>query len=183
MNFEYNTEHLLLKPLNEHYARSVLAFYQNNREYFEPWEPARPDSFYTVSYQSKVLNYEYKEMLEGRFLRFYIFHRQEPLKIIGSICFQNILKGPYQNCSIGYKIDHDYVRNHYGQEAVACAISAMFHEHHMHRIEAYISANNTASIKFINKLGFTKEGTALSFAKINDQWLDFEQYALINPYE
>lgn len=181
MNFEYYTERLLLKPLNEHHAALVLSFYKNNQEIFEQREPKRPESFYTLAYQKKVLTYEQKEMAEGRFIRFYIFLRNQPNKIIGSVCFQNILKSPYQSCSIGYKIDKDHLRQHYGEEAVSAAISAMFHEHNIHRVEAYIEHDNLASIRFIEKMKFSFEGTVCSYANINGTWRDFKQYAFINP--
>ena len=47
----YTTPRLLLRVLDDKYAKEVLNFYNLNKDYFEPWEPDRVPGFYTESFQ------------------------------------------------------------------------------------------------------------------------------------
>lgn len=176
----YETNRLVLRVLNHYSAPLVLAFYTNNKELFEPWEPIRSHNFYTLAYQNAFLTAEYNQIMEGRLIRFWIFLKSHPGEIIGSVCFQNLMKEPYCSCSIGYKISKNYLRQGYATESIQRCIEIIFHEYHMNRIDAYIMPENIASLSLINRLSFQYEGTSRAFAKINGKWTDHYHYALIN---
>ncbi len=97
----YETDRLLLKLLSKEAAPLVLAFYDENRSLFEPWEPARSINFYTLSYHKASLTAECNQMAEGKLVRYWVFLRNAPEEVIGSLCFQNFLKEPYLSCSLG----------------------------------------------------------------------------------
>lgn len=175
------TDRLLLKLLNKDNATMVLSFYEDNKTLFEPWEPIRSHNFYTLPYQKASLTAEHNQMAEGKLLRFWLFLKENPEEIIGSVCFQNLLKEPYHSCTLGYKLSHRFLHRGYATEGIRKAINYMFEENLMHRIEAYIMPGNTPSHRLINRLGFEYEGTALSYARIGGIWSDHMQYALINP--
>ncbi len=179
----YETERLLLKTLTNESARLVLDFYKDNKEHFEPWEPTRSHNFYTLAYQNAFLTAEYNQIMDGKLVRFWIFLKDRLDKPIGSVCFQNLYKEPYHSCSLGYKFGKNYLNQGYATESVQKGIEIMFHEYHMHRIDAYIMPSNTASLKLVNRLSFQFEGTCRSFAKINGNWEDHMRYALINEYQ
>ena len=176
----YETERLVLKPLNHDSAPLVLAFYEENKELFEPWEPIRNPNFYTLSYQNAFLTAEHNQICEGKLVRFWIFLKERPDELIGTVCFQNLLKEPYHSCSIGYKFSKKHLKQGYATESIQKCIGIMFNEFHMHRIDAFIMPDNTASLKLINRLSFQFEGTCHSFARINGNWADHMRYALIN---
>lgn len=175
------TDRLLLKLLNKDSAAIVLSFYEDNKTLFEPWEPVRSQNFYTLPYQKASLSAEHNQMAEGKLLRFWLFLKENPEELIGSVCFQNLLREPYYSCTLGYKLSHRFLHQGYAREGVSKAIDFMFEEINMHRIEAYIMPGNTPSHRLINRLGFEYEGTALSYARIGGAWSDHMQYALINP--
>ena len=176
------TDSLLLKTLYKDSASMVLDFYKDNKEIFEPWEPEQQNNFYTLAYQS-FLSAEYHLMLEGKLLRYWVFLKDNPDQIIGSVCFQNFLMGPYRNCSLGYKFDYRYHHQGYAYKSVRKGIEYMFEQRHMHRIEAYIMPNNLPSIRLIERLHFHFEGLSISYAKIAGKWTNHNCYALINPKE
>ena len=180
MQLQYETDHLILRVLDERYASNVLDFYQNNKEFFNPWEPAHHPNFYTIPYQKILLGYEYKQILEKKFVRYYIFKKSNPNEIIGSICFQNIIRGPYQSCSIGYKIAKHHTHHHYALEAIQKTIDIIFQDYQLHRIDAYILPDNYASLSLIQKLGFQKEGITASFIRLDDSFLDCYHFVRIN---
>ncbi len=177
----FETDRLLLKTLTTDFAHLVLSFYEDNMDLFEPWEPKRSNNFYTLSYQKASLTAEFNQMTEGKLLRYWVFLKDNPEEIIGSICFQNFLKEPYQSCSLGYKFSRNYHHQGYALESITKSIELLFEEQHLHRIEAFIMPNNEPSLRLINRLSFFCEGTAYSFARIGDIWTDHKHYALINP--
>ncbi len=180
MFFEYETKRLTLKILDSSYASRVLEFYSDNIEYFNPVEPKRSPEFYTRKYQKALLDMEYNGFLQGKHIRFYIFEKGDTSKIIGSISFNNILRGDFLSALLGYKIHHDYTQKGYAYEAISKAIDIMFNECGLNRIEAYILPTNTPSIKLIEKLQFTPEGIAHSYVRLNDKWEDHLRYSLVN---
>ena len=177
----YETERLLLKVLNKEAAPMVLPFYENSKELFEPWEPKRSHNFYTLSYQKAFLTAEYNQIADGKLIRFWAFLKENPEEIVGTVCFQNLLKEPYHCCSLGYKFNRKYLHQGYATESIQKCIDIVFSEHHMHRIDAYIMPDNLASIHLIERLSFQLEGTCQSFARIGGEWTDHKHYALISP--
>lgn len=175
------TSRLVLKILHKDAAPMVLSFYENNKTSFEPWEPKRSANFYTLSYQKASLTSEYYQMLEGKLLRYWVFLKDNPDDIIGSICFQNFLKAPYYSCSLGYKFSETYWHQGYAYESINKALDLLYDEYPIHRIDAYIMPNNLPSIKLIKKLKFIYEGTSYSYANIYGTWEDHKRFARINP--
>ncbi len=180
---EFQTEHLLLRVLSPDWALPVLEFYKNNCDRFEPWEPDRANDFYTLDYQKRILYYDYLSYQKGSLFRFWFFLKEEPFRPIGTVSFHNIIRGVFQSCSIGYKIDRNYTHNGYTLEAVKSTMLLIFTKHKLHRIEALVHVNNTASLHFIEKAGFQREGIRTSYAKLNGTWHDHVCYSFINPFD
>lgn len=174
------TNRLVLSILHNSDADKVLAFYDNNKAFFEPWEPERDPNFYTLSYQRVNLSIEYNLMLQSKSLRFWVFEQDNLHNIIGTVNFYNILRGPYSTCQIGYKFDKNYTGKGYASESIRSAMSMLFQEYHIHRIEANIMPSNRPSIHLIEALDFSYEGLAESCFKVNGQWQDHARYAYIN---
>lgn len=176
----YETERLYLKTLTKDAAPMVLAFYEDNRSFFEQWEPKRATNFYTLYYQKASLSAEYHMMADGKLLRYWIFLKDAPDKIVGSVCFQNFLKEPYQSCSVGYKFGQNYNHQGYALESLRKGIDIMVNEYYIHRIEAFIMPNNEPSLRLVERLDFIYEGISYSYANINGSWSDHKRYAFIN---
>lgn len=180
MKFEYHENNLTLMVLNEKYASMVLDFYYRNRHWFDIYEGAKPDNFYTLSFISNLLRSEYNAFTQGKYMRFFLFDSNFPNRIIGTVSFSDIKKEPLKSCLIGYKIDHNYQRKGYARRMLNIALKIMVLEYNMHRIEAYISPDNTPSANLVKKLGFLSEGTAYSYAFINGAWQDHLRFVYIS---
>ena len=159
----------------------VLSFYEEGKEQFEAWEPKRSTNFYTLSYQRAFLTAEYNQMAEGKLIRYWVFCKNNPHEIVGTVCFQNFLKEPYHSCSIGYKFSSSYQHQGYATESIRKCIEMLFEDYNIHRIDAYIMPENNSSIHLIQRLCFLCEGTCTSFARVNGVWSDHLHYALVNP--
>lgn len=154
MKFIYETDRLILKLLGEDDAPAVLQFYKQNRNVFEPYETIHPEQFYTVAYQRTLMNCELSLTLKHSLIRFYIFRRENPDEIIGTVCFRNINRSTYYSCETGYRFSPAYWHRGYAREALAFGIQLMFEEFHLHRIEAAVMPENTASIRLLEFLDF-----------------------------
>lgn len=79
-------------------------------------------------------------------------------KIIGG-CGYHTWYIDHARAEIGYDIkDESYKRKGLMSEAVKKIIEYGFNTMNLHRIEALVGPNNTASLKIINSMGFIKEG-------------------------
>lgn len=179
-NTEYETERLILKVIDSSEAYKVLDYYLRNKEFLSEFEEIRDSSFYTIEDHQERLNNDLINMMESNSLRLWIYKKEDNKKIIGSIGFTNIIRGPFLSCFLGYKLDKDEVNNGYMTEAVKKGIEIIFNEFKLHRIEANIMPKNKPSLAVVNKLGFENEGIGKKYLKINGKWEDHIHMVLFN---
>lgn len=183
MSFTIETPRLILQVENSDAAPDVLAFYEKNKALFEAVEPTRPNNFYTLAYQTASMQYEYNQILHGKSLRYYIYRKEQPTQLIGTIHFFRIEHGPFSRASIGYKIDADFHRQGYATEACEAAIPCFFSDYRIHRLEARVATDNTASIRLLEHLGFQFEGIEYSGVEVNGVFCDHFRYGLISTIQ
>ena len=179
MKFEIDTEHLELRVLTKHQAGKVLDFYVRNRNIFEKYEPVIGDDFYTFQHQEKVLDFEYQNILKLIMIRYWLFEKGNPDKIIGTVSFRNIVRPIYESCTVGYKMDKDYMNKGYCSEALSATIPLLSKELGIHRFEALILPDNDPSIHMVEKLGFKYEGILRDKIIINGERLDHCMYSYL----
>ena len=102
MKFKYETRRLSLKLLkpSAKYARQALDFYNRNRAVFERYEALRPKDFYTEGYQKAMLEHDYNLAIHSKCFRFWVFTKNDPARIIGSICFYDIIQPVYGHAEL-----------------------------------------------------------------------------------
>lgn len=181
MNFSYETNRLILKILDGNHAEDVLRFYLSNCEIFERYEAARPENFYTESYQRRVLNYEYNMSVRQTGVRFWVYEKTDPAHVIGTVCFRDITRMVYQSCEIGYKFDEYFWHKGYASEALRKCVQIAFDDLQLHRITAHIMPENISSIRLVERVGFQREGIARESALIRGVWEDHIVYSIIHP--
>lgn len=181
MSFKLTTNRLILQIEDAAKAGDVLSFYQNNRSLFEYFEPTRPHNFYTLAYQKAAMQYEYSEIIKGKSLRYYIYLKETPDTIIGSVNFSRMEHSPFSKASLGYKLDASYHGHGYATEACQAAIPVIFSNYNIHRIEARVSPDNIPSIKLLERLAFRYEGIEYQSVEVNGTYRDHYRYSLINP--
>jgi ribosomal-protein-alanine N-acetyltransferase len=179
LNIILKSKRLILRVIDETYADKVVDYFKRNKEFLEGWEPKRKKEFYTLKYQRNQLLNDLTSMNEGNMLKLWIFPKSDD-KIIGSIAFNNIVRGCFQSCYLSYRLDKDEVNKGYMTEALKESIDFLFKEFRLHRIEANIIPENKASLRVVEKLGFHKEGLAKKYLKINGKWKDHLRMVLLN---
>lgn len=179
MNFELSTERLNLKVLGPEAAPMVLSFYQRNKDIFEKYEPILGNDFYTLERQKNILDFEHKNIMRLLMVRYWIFHKNNPTQIIGTVSYRNIVRPIYESCTIGYKMDRDYVNQGYCSEAIRATLPTVSSELGIHRFEALILPDNTPSIHLVEKLGFKFEGILRDKIIIHGERLDHCMYSYL----
>ena len=155
----YTTDRLILKILTPDDTNEVLAFQCRNRELFERYEPTRPPYFLTPAHQQAILKCEYDLARKCASIRFYVFLKTNPRIIIGTVCLHDILRMPYCCSEIGYKFDAAFQHQGYAREAVAKVLNIAFTDLSLHRVFARVMPENTPSLRLLEVIGFTCEGT------------------------
>lgn len=179
MNLNYETERLQLLVCNEEYASTLLSFVTENRTFFSPWEPYHPLPFYTEGFQAQVLRAEFQAMLHNTYFRYYLFLKEDPDTIIGTVSFSGISRTDDKSCRVGYKLSKTHTGNGYAAEALHFLLPELHKSLGIHRVEADIMPQNTPSIRLIERLGFAYEGIARSSHEIGGIWSDHLRYSYI----
>jgi len=171
------TERLILRTGTVRDAAEIVRYFERNRDFLAPFEPIQPPAFYTKAMQKELILSDARERDGGTALRFWIFAKDQPERIIGSVRFSGVIRGAFQSCFLGYRLDQTCERNGFMTEALFSAIPYAFRVLSLHRIEANIMPRNTASRRVVEKLGFWEEGLAKRYLKINGNWEDHIHYA------
>ncbi|MDP5275773.1 GNAT family N-acetyltransferase [Chengkuizengella axinellae] len=175
------TERLILKVIDESYVEKVVDYWNKNKQFLNPWSPLVDDEFFTAYFQSSKLKDDIQRMKEGLMFKVWMIKKEdEKEEIIGSISLNNIVRGVFQSCHIGYQLSHNETNQGYMTEAVQRVIDYAFYDLKLHRIEANIMPINGASLKVVEKLGFESEGLAKKYLKINGKWEDHIHMVILN---
>lgn len=173
------TGDLILRPSDVCFAKNLLDYYVRNKDFLEGFEPKRDESFYTCENQSAQLQCEMTETENRQTYHFYIFQKDSP-EIIGCIGLNNVVWGCFLSCFIGYKLDRQFLNKGYMTQAVRAVVDYAFQSLHLHRIEGNVMPRNMASRRVLEKCGFSEEGLAKKYLKINGVWEDHIHMVLIN---
>ena len=101
-------------------------------------------------------------------------------EMIGVVELRDIYLFDFKNSYIIYYGFIGNLRQWFMKLAVNAVIKLAFKKLKLHRLEANIQPNNTASIALAKACGFKKEGYSPKFIKKNGHWKDHERWALLN---
>lgn len=98
--------------------------------------------------------------------------------IIGQIAITNVLRNVAQSAFIGYWIGANWLGRGYATEATAAMLAYAFEQLRLHRISIWISTENAASLRVVEKLKLRYEGTALRALYQGGKWADTRIFAI-----
>jgi len=152
---------------------------RENAEYLMPWEPEWTDAHLSRnSYRLRLSRFK-KMTGADKAYPFHVFKGQSE-QLIGACNITHIERGISQSAKLGYWIGKAYASKGYARSSVRAASQFCFETLGLHRVEAAVQAENLASIKVLEAVGFTREGTARGLLKINGQWRDHVIYAKLS---
>ena len=114
----YETARLALRLAAPSFAVALSEYYRRNRAFFSAFDPQREDAFFTEAEQRILLERDVELAREDRGYRFYLFLRGEPERLIGMVGLSNLVRGAFQSCHMGYKLDGELLCQGYMTEAV-----------------------------------------------------------------
>jgi ribosomal-protein-alanine N-acetyltransferase len=159
-------------------AQPLAELVQLNRDFLAPWEPIRPDDYFTVEGQRRVIEevlWEYDRQVT---LPHVILENGE---LVGRVTLSNIVRGAFQSCNLGYWVGSAHNGRGVGTSAVREMIRVAFVELGLHRIEAGTLLENIGSQRVLERNGFVRFGTAPGYLNIAGRWQDHAMYQLLNP--
>lgn len=100
-------------------------------------------------------------------------------RLAGQITVGNIVRGALNGGYVGYWIDERYAGRGVIPTALALVTDHCFASAGLHRIEANIRPENTASRRVVAKLGFREEGLHRAYLAIDGAYRDHVCYAVL----
>jgi ribosomal-protein-alanine N-acetyltransferase len=167
-----------IRPTEPSDAREQLGLRLANRDHTGPWDPLRDESFYTEAGQRLELDLDQRSWAAGNAYAFAVLDIEGRERIIGRVALSNVVRGPWQNATLGYWIDKDAGGRGHASRAVRLALQFAFEHAGLHRVQPAIIPRNIRSVRVAEKVGFRLEGRALRYLKINGVWEDHDVYAL-----
>ena len=180
MDLTLESERLLLSLPDAGLATAALDFHIRNAEHLAPWSPPKPAGFNTIAFWNEYVEKSQIAFLQGSVVRLWLREKTQPERIIGSVGFSQIFRGPFCNGVLGYQIDQASEGKGLMSEALQQAIRYMFLEQKLHRISANYRPENVRSGRLLARLGFHTDGFAPRYLFIDGDWRDHIQTSLIN---
>ncbi|HWC93904.1 MAG TPA: GNAT family protein [Pseudolabrys sp.] len=152
------------------------ALREQSRAFLTPWEPVWPSDDLTRSAFRRRIKRYVEDQRNDIAYAFLIF-RSSDEALVGGLTLANIRRGVAQAGSIGYWVGAPFARQGYMTAALRALIPYSFTTLRLHRLEAACIPGNTASVRLLEKTGFTREGYARGYLCINGSWQDHLLYA------
>lgn len=149
-----------------------------NREFLAPWEPIRPDEYFTAEGQHRAIGEALEQFASGTLVPFVIADHDQS---VGRVTLSNVVRGAFQSCNLGYWVGLAHNGRGFATSAVREIMTVAFRELGLHRIEAGTLLHNIASQRVLTRNGFTRFGLAPAYLNISGRWQDHALYQALNP--
>lgn len=174
------TERVIIRLASGRDAAAVLRFYLENREHLTPWWPKWRDEQFTLRFWQRAIEANLQEFREERSVRFFLFLRTDPGRVIGLANYNQIVRGVAHYAVLGYGLAAEFEGQGIMREALQETIRYMFDDFGLHRIMANYVPHNIRSGELLKRLGFEVEGRARDYLLIDGKWEDHVLTALTN---
>lgn len=154
-------------------ATGIADALTSNRAYLAPWEPVRPETYFTADWWIGELARAQRSMAAGAELPLVLERSTDRgTTIVGRFTLGSIARGPFQSSGLGYWV----VESETGRGLATTTVQAIV-EHArdvlgLHRIEAGTLPHNIGSQRVLQKAGFERIGYAPNYLSIDGSWQD-----------
>jgi len=152
---------------------------EGSRNFLIPWEPTwAHDETSRGSYRYKLRRYA-EDARDDRAHALFVF-READDALVGGVTLSNIRRGVAQMASLGYWAGEKFAGHGYITAAVRAVVRHSFEDLDLHRVEAACQPDNMPSRRVLEKAGFTQEGAAKAYLKINGRWRDHLLFGIVS---
>jgi len=149
-----------------------------SREFLEKWEPTWPaDALSRLGFRRRIRLYQ-RDARADQAYAFFVFSGGDD-QLVGGITYSNIRRGVTQSASAGYWVGRRFARQGVMSAAICLTLDWAFGEMGLHRVEAACLPENIPSADLLLKCGFTEEGYARRYLRINGRWQDHRLFAIL----
>jgi len=141
-----------------------------NRDFLAPWEPIRPEVYFTYQGQVTVVAEALERYEDGTQVPRVIL--DEAGRVVGRINLNNIVRGAFQSASVGYWLAEEAGGRGLATAAVADMVTLGFELEGLHRLEAGTIRENVRSRAVLERNGFVQFGYAPRYLSIAGRWQD-----------
>ena len=173
-----NGTRVRLQPATMDNWKAWATLRERSRAFLTPWEPAWPADTLTRAAFARRVQRQRQEWNDDTAYSFLTFEKTSNL-LVGGLSLGGIRRGVSQTVTIGYWVGEPYARLGYTREAVRLALNFAFTTLTLHRVEASCLPDNRASHGLLQGLGFTCEGLARGYLRIDGAWRDHLLYGLL----
>lgn len=148
-----------------------------SQTHLTPFEPQWTlDELSKSSFRDRIKRYQ-RDAKDDQGYAFFVFS-DFGRELVGGISLSNIRRGVAQAAAVGYWIGQPYTQRGFGSSALAAVVLFAFEEMRLHRLEAACMPVNAASLRTLERRGFSREGLARRYLKINGVWEDHVLFGL-----
>ncbi|WP_061932556.1 GNAT family N-acetyltransferase [Aureimonas sp. AU22] len=149
-----------------------------SRAFLTPWEPNwTDDELGRTSYRLRLRRYRLDARQRTGYT-YFVFDREGSV-LMGGLTLGRIQRGVAQTGTLGYWMGQSFAGQGVMSQAVNVVSSFAFDVLRLHRLEAACLPRNAASIRLLEKSGFTREGYLRQYLKIAGVWEDHLLYSLL----
>lgn len=165
-----------LRPLRRRDARAWIEVRLRNEAWLAPWE-GRPESAPEAAWRDRHSRAVFaamhrsgrQEARAGRSLPFVVTYEGA---LAGQVTVSTVVRGAFDSAAVGYWVDERVAGLGVAPTALAMVVDHCFGVLGLHRVEANVRPENSASLRVVRKLGFTEEGLHRRFLFIDGDWRD-----------
>jgi len=157
-------------------AAALADAYVRSWDHLSPWEPVRPENWFTPAGQQEKLTNSLQKYKNGQTVPWLLIEGE---RVVGAITLQDLVPGPFRSASVGYWIAADATRRGLATLAVEAVAEIADSEVKLHRIEASCLTKNVASQGVLERTGFQQIGFAPTYLHIDGAWQDCNLYQRI----
>ncbi|MEX2596442.1 MAG: GNAT family protein [Salibacteraceae bacterium] len=172
--FNIKTKRLEIRPLHL-FDLSDFHIYRSNPEVtkyqgFDPMSIDQAEAFITENSTRQFGK-------AGEWVQFGIALKESE-KLIGD-CAIKLTESDARIAELGITISHLEQKQGFAKEALLGFLSFLFDEKQIHRVVEIVDAENTASIRLLESIGFRREGHFIENIFFKGKWGSEFQYAML----
>lgn len=151
---------------------------EDSRSFLAPWEPIWPaDDLTRMAFRRRIKRYQ-REIRNGTGFPFFIF-TPDGETLLGGLTLAQVQRGVTQSAVLGYWMGAPHAGKGFMSAAVRAVLGFAFDSLTLNRVEAACLPTNNASIRLLEKVGFTREGYARKYLCIDGRWQDHLLYGIV----
>ena len=149
-----------------------------SRHFLGPWEPTWPaDDLTRPAFRRRLRRYS-RDARDDVGYAFLVFLKDGG-NLVGGITVSGVRRGVTQSASIGYWMGERFAGRGLMTDAVRAILPWLFETMRLHRVEAACLPTNAPSKALLRRVGFTEEGYAREYLKIDGAWADHLLFGML----